>query len=202
MALRDIMMKYGSDKGGDQSTNHNYTTIYDPLLSVLKSKPDVNLFEVGIGTVNKDIPSSMWWLRGYRPGASQRAWSEWLPNAKIMCADVDRDILFKEGNITSFYVDQTSEFSIREMWSQIPEMFDVIIDDGLHTFSAGNSFLMNSHHKLKEDGIYIIEDIPNADCIHHYMKLQEYQKIFKSVEIVHLTHPRNEGDNNILLCRK
>lgn len=205
MKLADIMLKYGSDKGGDHNTNHNYTCIYDPLLSCLKNKPDVNFFELGIGSIKKETPSNMYLFNkahGYMPGASQRAWAEWLPLANIYCADVDRDTLFVSDRIKSFYVDQTDPASIAELWNQLPMKFDVIIDDGLHTFQAGHRFLMNSHHKVKEDGLYIIEDIPNSDFGYFFTKIPDYEMYFKSVELVSLYHPRNEGDNNLLICRK
>jgi hypothetical protein len=202
MKLCDVMMKYGSDKGGDQYTNHNYTVIYDPLLSILKTKPDVNFFELGIGSVNPNVKSNMSWLKGYKSGASQRAWAEWLPKANIFCADIDRDALFTEPRIKSFWVDQTSSESIADMWKQIPEQFDVIIDDGLHTPFAGHTFMMCSMHKLKPEGLYIIEDIPDADYGFFHTRLPDYEMHFQSVELVRLHHGRNEGDNNLLLCRK
>jgi len=37
--------------------------------------------------------------------------------------------------------------------------FDLIVDDGLHRFEANAKFLSHSHHKLADDGYYIIEDI-------------------------------------------
>ena len=42
-------------------------------------------------------------------------------------------------------------------------MFDIIIEDGLHTFEANKCFFENSIHKVKRGGIYIIEDITNID---------------------------------------
>ena len=205
MSLGSLMLKYGSDKGGHRDSNHNYTTIYDPLLSCLKSKgSDVNFFELGLGTVNRELKSSMWWVTNYKPGASQRAWSEWLPGASIYGADIDEDTLFTEENIRTFKVDQTDYESIRKLWTDVGEnvLFDVIIDDGLHEFEAGLSFIMASLHKLKQDGIYIVEDITNEDCEKWYGEFDKLNKKFKSVEIVKLLHyPRNMLDNNLLICR-
>lgn len=201
--LSELMLRHGSDKGGVSSTNHNYTTVYEPLLFRYKALgSSVNFFELGLGTINKNLPSSMWWVPGYRPGASQRAWSEWLPEANIVGADIDPDTLFTEGNIRTFQVDQTNPESIKNMWSQLDEQFDVIIDDGLHEFEANHIFLMNSHHKLKEGGFYIVEDILNSECNKFIQKFPEYKTIFKSASLIPLKWSRNELDNNLLvLCK-
>ena len=201
--LTELMHKHGSDKGGDAITNHNYTSVYEPLLFRYKAMgSSMNLFELGLGTVNRDLASSMWWVPGYRPGASHRAWAEWLPEANIFGADIDPDTMFPDGNIKKFLVNQTDPASIQQMWSQMDEQFDVIIDDGLHEFEANHTFLMNSHHKLKEGGIYIVEDIVNADCQKFIDNFPIYKTFFKVATIVPLKWPRNEIDNNVLLLCK
>jgi hypothetical protein len=43
-------------------------------------------------------------------------------------------------------------------------MFDIIVDDGPHTYSSNILFYKNSINKLKTNGMYIIEDI-NLDFI-------------------------------------
>ena len=55
------------------------------------------------------------------------------------------------------------------MWEKISiEEFDIIIDDGLHTFNAGISLFEASFSKLREGGIYVIEDITPQDKIRFY----------------------------------
>ena len=71
-----VMTRYGSDKGDHD--NHNYTTVYSVLLEAFRDRP-VRVFELGLGTNNPEIPSSMG-IDG-RPGASLRAWRGYLPNA-------------------------------------------------------------------------------------------------------------------------
>ena len=41
------------------------------------------------------------------PGASLRAWRDFFPNATILGADLDREVLFEEERITTGYMDQT-----------------------------------------------------------------------------------------------
>jgi hypothetical protein len=95
-----------------------------------------------------------------KPGASLRAWREYFPQAQIYGADIDRDILFAEDRIQTFWTDQRDPKAIRELWHQLDGVsFDVMIDDGLHEAPANICFFMESFHKLKPGGIYVIEDI-------------------------------------------
>jgi len=151
--LCEIMTKFGSDKGNHW---HNYTFLYSELFGGVRDKK-LNFFELGIGTNNPDLASNMG-ING-RPGASLRGWKEFFPNAEIFGADIDKDILFSEERISTFYCDQTNPQEIKKMWESIGKKMDIIVDDGLHSFDANITFLENSIAQLKEGGIYIIEDV-------------------------------------------
>jgi hypothetical protein len=72
-----------------------------------------------------------------------------------------KNILFEEHRIKTFYVDQLDGNSIKSMWENIGvKEFDIIIDDGLHEPEAIYNFFINSFHKLKKNGIFVIEDVP------------------------------------------
>lgn len=184
--LCHIMKKYGSDKGLGW---HNYTLIYDKLFSKFIDK-NINIFEVGLGTNNIDVPSNMG--PNGKPGASLYGWREYFKNANVYGADVDTRILFESENIQTYFVDQLNKETIDNLWSKIPVEFDIIIDDGLHTFEANMSFLENSFHKLKEGGIYIIEDIFES-------KKQQFDEKLKSLgytyQILSIPNPSNNFDN-------
>ena len=80
-----------------------------------------------------------------KPGASLRAWRDYFKNALIFGADIDKNILFQEDRITTFNLDQTNKNSITNMWSDIKKNnFNLIIDDGLHTYKAVISLFENS----------------------------------------------------------
>lgn len=160
--LSNIMTKYGSDKGTGLSDNyiisdirspnyvcHNYTYYYSKLFSNIRNE-NINLFEMGVG-----VPSCMgsW-------AASLLGWKEYFPNSKIFSADIDKEYLYNDDRIKSYYVDQNDIQSIQELWKNMEnELFDIILDDGLHTYSSNYTFYIKSIHKLKKGGIYIIEDI-------------------------------------------
>jgi SAM-dependent methyltransferase len=195
--LCSLMTKYGSDK----NTWHNYTQIYFLLLEKYRNE-NINLFEMGIGTNNVNITSNMG--SDGRPGASLRAWSEFFPNATIFAADIDKNILFQEEKIKTFYCDQLSPEVIQSMWSSIEVDFDIIIDDGLHTFEANVCLFENSIHKLKEGGIYIIEDVYFKNLEYFRELKNHYTERYglKMFEIIELHHPTNGVDNNLIIIRK
>lgn len=64
-------------------------------------------------------------------------------NSEIFGADIDTDMLFNTDRIKTFYCDQTNPHIIKYMWNEpaLEENFDIIIEDGLHTFSANVCFL-------------------------------------------------------------
>jgi hypothetical protein len=192
------MTRYGSDKGNGW---HNYTTIYSALFTKLRDQP-LLIFELGLGTNNPKFASSMG-VNG-RPGASLRGWRELFPHALVYGADIDRDILFEEDRIKTFYCDQLNSVAIRDLWSQ-PELqggMDIIIDDGLHTFEGNTSFLDGSLERLRPGGVYAIEDITQETLKkwRHYLETI-YSKRFQNHEfaLVMLPNASNDYDNNLLI---
>lgn len=162
--LNALCDKYGSDKGEIRTSGHPYpwqSHTYADFMERMFGHCRASIrhvFECGIGTNNTGLASNM--SAGGKPGASLRVWQEYFPEAQIVGADIDRDILFQEQRIKTYHCDQTDVASIRALWATVEvDQFDLMIDDGLHTFSAGVCLLENSFHKLREGGVYIIEDV-------------------------------------------
>jgi hypothetical protein len=198
--LTTLLEKHGSDKSSSKESGvHSYARFYSLLLGNNRESIGT-VFECGIGTTNLALPSNMG--RTGSPGASLRAWKDYFPNAQIFGADIDREILFEEERIRTFYVNQLSASAITQMWSEIPNLnFDLIIDDGLHTFEAGVTFYENSIAKLKDSGVYIIEDVTPRNLV----KFAEYFKDTNNfVDYVCLRSLRLglRPDNNLVIIRK
>jgi hypothetical protein len=189
-----ICEKYMTDKGSISHNKkftwyggpHSYSNYYFSIFNHFKD--DVKLvFECGIGS----LPG--------KSGASLRAWREYFKNAQIYGADINKNILFEEDRIKTFYVDQLNTPSIEAMWKKIEiKNFDIIIDDGLHTTDANINLFINSFNKLKENGIYIIEDV----CSKEFNNIMEKLKNFNPELIVlgrnNLSY---HGDNNLIIIR-
>lgn len=203
--ISELCEKYGSDKGFIKHDNekpynwkpHTYASYYHSIFNL--SRENIKLiFECGLGTNNPKIESNMT-SKGI-PGASLRVWRDYFFNANIYGGDIDKDILFEENRIKTFYVNQLDANSIKSMWDAINlENFDVIIDDGLHEPKANFNFFINSFHKLKKNGVFIIEDVSYKNIKILKNKLENYD-----VDIVTLSskYKKYYLDNNLIVIRK
>jgi len=152
--LRELFNQYGSDK----SHTHHYEYLYG---AILRNPGAVSsILEIGLGTNNPDVVSHMG-VAG-KPGASLRAFRDFLPNATIYGADFDRRVLFEEDRIKTFFVDQTDLNSFDALGRGVGENLDLIIDDGLHSPNANLAVLLFALKKLKRGGWFVAEDIPDA----------------------------------------
>jgi hypothetical protein len=196
-----VMTRHDSDKGQGW---HNYTTVYSMLFGRLRDQP-LRIFEVGLGTNNPKVASSMG-ING-SPGASLRGWRELFPHALVYGADIDRAILFAEDRIKTFYCDQLDSVAISDLWAQpaLQGGMDIIIDDGLHTFESNISFLEGSLEHLRPGGVYVIEDIFQKTIKRWQNQLDTvYSKRFPDHEFafVELPNSFSDPDNNLLIIRR
>lgn len=203
--LCEIMGIFGSDKGHKDimSSWHNYTILYHTLFKDIRNK-NLNIFELGLGSNNLNIPSNMG-ING-KPGASLYGWAEYFKNSSIYGADIDKGILFNNNRIKTFYCDQTDKEIIKNMWDNedLQINFDIIIEDGLHEFNANCCFFEHSIHKLNTGGFYIIEDISKENLNLFNDKINEWKEKYKNFEfyLISLFSNRNTFDNNLLLIKR
>ena len=194
--LTELMNYYGSDKGG-KNNHHNYTDFYSEIF--FHRRNEIKSFlEIGLGTNNVNIPSNMG-IDGV-PLASLRAWRDYFKNAQIYGADIDKSILKNEERIKTFFVDQANPESIKKLFNSIGELkFDIILEDGLHEYNANICFFENSIDYLKNNGIYIIEDIFYKDKkkFLNYFKNKNY-----NFSIVDIYHKKNIANNCLVIVRK
>ena len=203
--LCEIMGRHGSDKGSQNIAHswHNYTIVYNALFSSRRGEP-LRVFELGLGTNNVNLPSNMG--KHGKPGASLRGWKEYFPNASIFGGDIDTDILFSEDRIKTYFCDQTNPHIIKYMWKEedLQQPFDIIVEDGLHTFDANVCFFENSVQKLSDNSVYVIEDILNKDIHRFEQKINEWKKIYPelSFNLMRVPSHVNPVDNNLLIIIK
>jgi hypothetical protein len=153
IGLAQLFNKYGSDK----AASHNYYLVYSAILGPMR-RDQLKILEIGLGSNNRDVVSTMG--KFGRPGASLRAFRDFLPNSEIFGADVDRRILFEEDRIKTYFVDQTNLQSLDELAAAMPSQgLDLIIDDGLHSPSANIATLIFALKKLNANGWFVVEDV-------------------------------------------
>ena len=203
--LHKLCEKYGTDKGGNPflqkpyaHRTHNYADYYEMIFQTRRIRK-MNVLECGIGTNNLAVESNMG-LNGL-PGASLRVWRDYFVNSEIYGIDIDPDILIFEDRITSFQVDQTCKESIDKFLSSNKDLyFDIIIDDGLHTFEANESLFKSTFPRLTGTGIYVIEDVLTS-------QIPMYTQLFSGepvrMEIINLEAGNLAiGDNNLVILHK
>lgn len=149
--LGELFNHYGSDK----MNPHEYHHVYG---SILKHPDEIkSVLEIGLGTNNEDVASNM--SANGKPGASIRAFRDFLPHAMVFGADVDARILFEEPRIKTYFVDQTKPETFEVLAEQIGVAdFDLIIDDGLHSPNANLTTMNFALPRLKKGGFFVVED--------------------------------------------
>jgi hypothetical protein len=102
-----------------------------------------------------------------KPGASLRAFRDFIPNAYCYGGDIDKNILFSEDRILTAYVDQLKPDTFEEMAKEfnLNKKFNLIIDDGLHSTECNLNTLIWSLGVVERGGFIVIEDIPQGSIV-------------------------------------
>ena len=156
--LKDLFIKYGSDK--------YINPYYKYYSNVLSSQSDINILEIGMGTKNPLIPSTMFFYKEEQnfdstPGSSLRAFRDFVKGSKVYGADIDEEILFEEENIKTSKVDQLVKSEIDNLFSDVS--FDFVVIDGLHHITSDVNSILSLINRMKKGSKLIIEDITIFD---------------------------------------
>ncbi len=133
---------YRTDKAG----SHSYTPHYQAHLKKFKFKR-INLLEIGVG--------------GYEDpqngGSSLRMWKKYFPFGKIFSFDIYDKSALQERRIKILQGSQVDHDFLDKVIQEMGTI-DVIIDDGSHINEHVIETFQLLFPKLKDGGIYIIED--------------------------------------------
>jgi len=161
--LAELFRKYGSDKDVN-----GYSQVYFTLFDKIKDMK-LNFLEIGIGTMIPGAHSSMvgYAPAHYKPGASLRAWRDFMPNSRIIGLDIQLDTQFSDEERIETYLCYSVGTDEVKRWHEKMDglMLDVIIDDGSHVASDQLITLSNFYPMLKPGGIYIIEDVVDNSAL-------------------------------------
>lgn len=165
--LTELANKYQSDKGTEYFDKHGYTLIYETLFWPLKSKP-ITFLEIGLCIGGPEfgdhllsrIPTDM---------PSIRMWTDYFDNGHVYGFDINdfshlesevRNFKFVKGDLS----DQKDITNLVKVTAQLEGkqnlvVYDVILDDASHaSFHQQQAFAL-LFSSLKQNGIYIIEDL-------------------------------------------
>ncbi|MBF0125784.1 MAG: glycosyltransferase, partial [Magnetococcales bacterium] len=155
--LREITNRHGSDKGDSSHERHGYTNLYADMLALFG--PRVRLVEIGI-------------MDPRFPGASLRAWREYLPQAELFGLDiVDASAVGRETDTRTFLCDQSKEGDLLAAIRQIGEV-DVIVDDGSHVDAHILLTLRTLFPHVRPGGFFVVEDLHAAVMARHALQTQ------------------------------
>lgn len=147
MTLNELFNKHNCDKGDNVFVKHAYGNTYQTLLDDMPA--DLTLLEIGVYDPRA-------------PGASMRAWKEFLPKARLVGVDINPDAgkLAAELGVEVFIADQSQVVQLFTVMSTVKQV-DFVIDDGSHHLHHIETSLRVIWPFLSPGGYYCIEDL---DC--------------------------------------
>lgn len=158
--------KKRNHQGGDM-VKSGYDVFYDKIFDSLRDIP-INLLEIGI-------------LQGLK----MFILSKYLTEARFYGIDIDidnfnnypHDDVFKKRVKNISMVDTNNKKSTDKYKTQIKKKFHVIIDDGDHNPTAMITTFEAFYEKLKDNGVYIIEDVRKPKRLNIVSKYFDEKKI-------------------------
>lgn len=168
--------------GTDKNASHCYIDcFYDEEFAGLQDK-QINFLEIGINT-----------------GGSLYLWGKYFKNATIYGIDIQDKILENWKGLSNVNYLIKNAYT-QEVADSLPN-FDIIIDDGPHTLDSQINAIKFYLPKLKDKGIFIIEDVQRVDWFKTLIDNTpaEYQN---KISTINLTHVRNRWDDLLFVIRK
>jgi hypothetical protein len=141
--LTQIAMRHGTDKWG----GHFYTPVYHELFKDLRDRP-LKMLEIGVGGFS-------FYNAG---GHSLRMWAEYFPNADITGIDIVPKRVPVPDRVRILQGSQDDMAFLAKVGADHGP-FDIILDDGSHIPQHVVASFNGLFPHLKEDGLYVIEDV-------------------------------------------
>lgn len=175
--LKDIYQQTANKKKAgyaDKGTIHSYIdNYYEPTFNQYRSMAK-QVLEIGINR-----------------GHSINMWKEYFYNASIIGVDIlDRGAICP--SCTLIYGDATEEKTFENIYN-----IDIIIDDGSHKLEHQLKSFEILFPKLKEGGIYVIEDIEDIDSSRDL-----FMNLHPNVQIFDFRKIKNRSDDVIIEIKK
>ena len=146
--LDEILTHFNSDKAStviwseNKINGHNYSKLYEKYFHKFRNKEKVKLLEIGS-----------------LAGSSAASFLNYFKNVEIVCLDVNPfQIKYFSKDIRKIYLDTRSNETLKQVADYFDYEFDIIIDDGSHNKKDQILTINKFLPKLKNKGIYVIED--------------------------------------------
>ena len=162
----------------DKSTVHSYMPTYEEIFSSLRDKP-INLLEIG---VFKGGSLEMW-----KDFFHEESNISGIDNFSDKDADREKAMSVKGCKIHDCGVNMFDT----------DEMFDIIIDDGSHLWPDVELAITKLWKNLKQDGIYVIEDIQRSEWKEMLAEIG-----YSNIEVYDLRDNKDRYDDILYVLRK
>jgi hypothetical protein len=150
--IHQLGVKHNTDK----TTEHVYDAMYDFWLAPLRCKP-VKVLEIGLGC-----------NMGYGPGHSYHMWLDYFPFVELHFLEYDAScVATHQSRLTGATIhvgDQTDINVLKKLLRTSGGNFDVIIDDGAHTWDEQHIATEYLYVQgVKPGGLFVMEDLFTSD---------------------------------------
>ncbi len=173
--LRQICSIYSTDK----NCLHCYVDeVYEDLFKDIRNSAK-KILEIGVDN-----------------GGSILMWREYFSEANIIGIDNKECPQLADRERIEFIASDAYKF---ELVDQLPNNFDVIIDDGPHTLESMTFIIKEYINKINQNGIIVIEDIKEFNWTNILRRL--VPEGF-SVEVRDLRKIRNRYDDILMIIRR
>lgn len=154
LSERYLQGGYCTDKYQLGYYDHFYEKHFKPF-----TEDPINILEIGI-----------------RGGGSIKIWKEYFhPDSNVYGGEIENFTPIE--NTTCYKMDMYSQEALNLFEDSY---FDIIVDDGPHTYESFESVITKYYSKIKDGGILVVEDIVNpswVDPLLELSKLTGYSKI-------------------------
>ena len=180
----------------DKNTCHSYLPVYQKLFEP-KKYDNNNILEIGIGEPKKNKEN----------GGSIELWHDYFENSIIYSldiipvSDVNDRIINKERIKLYTSIDAYDTTFIENTFIKNNIKFDILIDDGPHTLDSMIFFVKHYLPLLKDDGILVIEDIPNINWTNILTENTPHE-LRQYISVVDLRNIKNRWDDIMFVIQK
>jgi hypothetical protein len=183
--LKDLI----DDTRTDKNSWHNYLETYERKFKRIKYSA-LNVLEIGIDK-----------------GGSIKLWHDYFPNATIYGLDVmhiDQVDPIIKNNDRIKLMTSTNAYDLDMINREFVDKgirFDMILDDGPHSFDSMLFFAKYYSKLLTNDGILILEDVQSMDWLSSIITSFDSEDIRK-VQVIDLRPIRNVYDDILVIFDK
>lgn len=198
--LTKIANECNTDKGFLRDEGHGFTEFYNNIFDTFREKAisenrKLNILEIGI-----------------QYGPSLKMFNEFFNhNCEIYGCDIDiSQNNYNDTNVHIYQLDANSKTSINNFLNNIDNIkFDIILEDASHIAEHQIHTLLYLYKNVKDDGIYILEDLHvsmnkrvNSPLYYlmfndklNFMSDEEHNELKKSIKDVTIYSRNNERSN-------